>query len=111
MGSPFDVVKSRLQTQGYPPPYRGLIHCMSQLLRTDGIFGLYRGVIPSLSSAVVENSLGLTVQRFLSRLLGNYMGNESTRHSASLEIALGAATGVVTSIAICPFEVLKVRHE
>ena len=33
------------------------------------------------------------------------------RYSAATEVALGGATGVFTALAICPFEVLKVRQQ
>ncbi|XP_048399548.1 solute carrier family 25 member 48 isoform X1 [Stegostoma tigrinum] len=66
IGAPVDLVKIRLQMQTQPvrpaklnlvgasamhslalndqPLYRGPVHCISRILRTEGIVGLYRGV-------------------------------------------------------------------
>lgn len=105
-GLPFDVVKSRLQASGGEYVYTGVADCFVKTVRAEGVPALYRGVLPALSSAFAENSVGLTVQRSLRRALGV---DEDGRPSVRTEVALGAVTGVFTSIAICPFEVLKVR--
>ena len=113
-GNPFDVAKSRLQNQGPRGTYRGLTHCLYVTASTEGIFGLYRGALPSLTSAVVENAVGITVQRSLRRQLAAAQGHTpgtEVRYSAATEVALGGATGVFTALAICPFEVLKVRQQ
>jgi hypothetical protein len=105
-GLPFDVVKSRLQARGGEYVYTGVADCFAKTVHAEGVQALYRGVTPALSSALAENSVGITVQRSLRRALGV---DEDGRPSIRWEIALGAMTGVFTSIAICPFEVLKVR--
>jgi len=103
-GLPFDVAKSRLQAGG--GAYSGLVDCLVTTARREGPSALYRGVLPALSSALAENSVGITVQRSMRRGLGVDAGG---RPSMSTEVALGGATGIFTSVAICPFEVLKVR--
>ncbi|KAL1496528.1 hypothetical protein AB1Y20_016481 [Prymnesium parvum] len=113
-GNPFDVAKARLQHQGPHGAYRGLTHCLAATVRADGFSGLYRGALPALSSALVENSVGITVQRSLRRQLAAAQGRESlcdVRYSTATEIALGGCTGIFTSVAICPFEVVKVRQQ
>lgn len=66
---PFDLVKKRLQLQGMPDGYSpsgpimrtsGLLHCLSTIVRLEGIRGLYKGLSPSLLKAVVSNSIYLT---------------------------------------------------
>eukprot|EP00965_Chrysotila_dentata_P087048 2873551-Pleurochrysis_carterae.AAC.4 len=110
-GLPFDVAKARLQQQhAARAEYKGLVDCLLKTARIEGPLALYRGFLPALSSAVAENSVGITVQRSLRRQLGIFTeSSKNTRYSAGTEVALGAATGVFTSIAICPFEVLKIR--
>ena len=102
---PFDVAKSRLQTGA--GSYSGLSDCMIKTARSEGPLALYKGLLPALGSAIVENSVGITTQRFLRRQLAWTQGLD-VRYSMPTEIALGAA-GIFTSIAICPMEVLKVR--
>lgn len=104
-GLPFDVAKVRLQASG-GNAYGGLVSCLAQTARSEGPFALYRGLMPALSSAVAENSVGITVQRSLRRA---FNVDETGRPCMSTELALGGATGAFTSVAICPFEVIKVR--
>jgi len=109
LGSPFDVAKSRLQAAG-AGTYRGLGDCMLQTVRTDGPLALYKGLMPSMGSAVVENAVGITMQRWLRRQLAWARNLDAdARYSMPTEMALGGATGVFTSVAICPMEMLKVR--
>eukprot|EP00966_Prymnesium_polylepis_P047551 1100989-Prymnesium_polylepis.1 len=85
---------------------------MAHTAQSEGLLGLYRGALPSLTSAVVENAVGITVQRSLRRRLAALRGEASdVRYSAATEVALGGATGVFTAVAICPFEVIKVRQQ
>jgi hypothetical protein len=108
LGLPFDVAKSRIQTGGRP--YPGLVETIGRTLRTEGPQALYKGTVPALSSAMTENAVGITVQRSLRRWLAAACScAPDTRFSMPTEVALGGATGVFTAIAICPFEVLKVR--
>ena len=108
LGLPFDVAKSRIQTGGRP--YPGLVETIGRTLRTEGPLALYKGTVPALSSAMTENAVGITVQRSLRRWLAAACScAPDTRFSMPTEVALGGATGVFTAIAICPFEVLKVR--
>ncbi len=116
LGAPFDLSKSRLQNQ--PGEYRGLFDCLTKTFRREGFFALYKGSAPSLSSALVENSVGMTIQRGLRRIYGGLQqqsfgrgGGQSDRFSLAVEMSLGGVTGVFTSIAICPVEVLKVRQQ
>ncbi|KAL3893784.1 MAG: hypothetical protein SGPRY_014001 [Prymnesium sp.] len=111
-GNPFDVAKARMQAQTSASGYTGLLHCLSSTARAEGLPGLYRGALPALTSAVVENSVGITTQRFLRRQLASAQGKPAaSRYSGPTEVGLGAVTGVFTSLAICPFEVIKVRQQ
>ena len=109
-GNPFDVAKSKLQAGGGRYGYSGLGEALVKTLRSEGPLALYKGFMPALGSAVVENAVGITTQRFLRRQLAVVLGLEAdARYSMPTELALGGATGIFTSIAICPMELLKVR--
>ena len=105
LGNPFDVAKSRIQVA--PDRYTGLINCLGQTVRHEGLWALYRGSVPALTSALAENSVGFTVQRSLRRWLDG--DGPPQRYLVSTELALGGITGIFTAMAICPFEVIKVR--
>lgn len=108
LGLPFDVAKSRMQFG--EARYTGLGDCMLRTARAEGPLALYNGWLPALGSATVENAVGITVQRSLRRQLVAAQNLEAdARFSFPVEIGLGGVTGIFTSIAICPMEVLKVR--
>ncbi|KAI1291903.1 Mitochondrial thiamine pyrophosphate carrier [Halotydeus destructor] len=57
---PLDSVKKRLQVQGfeqarskfgYTPKYKGLVNCVTKVIKYEGILGLYKGFYPSLVKA------------------------------------------------------------
>ena len=107
LGLPFDVAKSRLQASS---GYNGLGDCMLKTATSEGPLALYKGLMPALGSAVVENAVGITTQRWLRRQLAWSQGLDAdARYSMPVEMALGGATGIFTSVAICPMELLKVR--
>ena len=53
VGHPFDTIKVRLQTMevvaGRPPQYKGMLDCASQIVRTEGAKGLYKGMAGPLA--------------------------------------------------------------
>ena len=118
-GLPFDVAKARLQSQqgsssgGGSLRYRGLVDCILSIVRQEGPLALYGGAAGALGSAVVENVVGVTVQRGLRRQLAESQGRgldiaDQSELRPATEVALGGVTGVFTSVAMCPFEVIKV---
>eukprot|EP00928_Gymnodinium_smaydae_P089820 TRINITY_DN7371_c0_g3_i1.p1 TRINITY_DN7371_c0_g3~~TRINITY_DN7371_c0_g3_i1.p1 ORF type:complete len:301 (-),score=45.15 TRINITY_DN7371_c0_g3_i1:153-1055(-) len=112
IGSPFDVAKARLQSQALAPSgprYSGLVHCILQTARLEGMRGLWKGATPALTSAVVENAVGMTVQRATHRMLARRSGDINARFSMGTECLIGGLAGIFTSLAMCPFEVMKVR--
>eukprot|EP01083_Nonionella_stella_P046889 125555_1 len=51
VGSPFDVVKTRVMTSAVgsdgKPIFRGMLHCFAKTLRTEGPMAFYHGFIPN----------------------------------------------------------------
>lgn len=48
---PVELLKVRLQIQDHSKEthrYRGLLHCAWLTVKADGIFGLYRGLLPTM---------------------------------------------------------------
>ena len=49
--NPLDVAQTRLTVQHAAKDrrvYRGLLHCLTSIARTEGVRGLYRGTLPSM---------------------------------------------------------------
>ncbi|XP_067671065.1 mitochondrial thiamine pyrophosphate carrier-like [Haliotis asinina] len=67
---PLDVVKKRLQVQGFEKArepfgtfhqYKGFIDCIVKVLAAEGALGLYKGLVPSLIKAAVVAGLNFCV--------------------------------------------------
>ncbi|KDO31742.1 hypothetical protein SPRG_03662 [Saprolegnia parasitica CBS 223.65] len=104
-GLPFDVVKVRLQTQSTPPEYAGVTDCMTKIVRQEGLRSLWKGAIPALSSAIVENAVLFSANGILKRVLFASDANLRTIDEA----LLGSAASIFSATAITPAEVIKCR--
>lgn len=56
-GLPFEVVKTRLQTQGAVKSYNGVFHGFQRIAAEEGVVSLWKGAVPALSSSIIENSV------------------------------------------------------
>ncbi len=62
---PLDTIKKRLQIQGFAEgrlelgrtvPYRGMLNCIVQIVKQEGLKGFYKGLSPGLIKAVAYTS-------------------------------------------------------
>ena len=61
---PLALAKTRLQASGMPgfaTTYDGLVGCLLDTVRNDGVKGLYRGIMPNLLKAVPSISISYVV--------------------------------------------------
>lgn len=65
--TPFDVVKTRLQTQapGTLGRYNGVLHALQEIAREEGLQGLYRGLTPRLAMYVSQGAIFFASYEFL----------------------------------------------
>lgn len=68
--TPFDVVKTRLQTQapGSRSKYTGVLHALQEIAREEGLQGLYRGLPPRLAMYVSQGAIFFASYEFLKAL-------------------------------------------
>ncbi|XP_017485319.1 PREDICTED: mitochondrial basic amino acids transporter isoform X1 [Rhagoletis zephyria] len=105
VGHPFDTVKVHLQMQDVKNPvYRGTLHCISTLIRTDGVGSLYRGMSSPLMGISVVNAIVFGVYGNVQR----QMPEHNTLHS---HLLAGAVSGFAQSIACSPMELAKTRMQ
>lgn len=126
VGAPFDTAKLRMQT-GAVSRNVGALGVMTSLVRAEGLLSLWKGAgpgtgvraaclvgrsptlsfssrVPALASALLENVVVFASNGALRRLVA---GEAAKSHDVGVgtNAALGAASGVCSSIAICPAEV------
>ena len=118
-GNPFDVVKVRLQTQPSQGEcvagvfYTGPIDCLRKIIRNEGLFALWKGVTPSLGSALLENAVVFSTVGAIRRL---YLSSLSTdpfdhdRHLSVKERALVGGLAGVVSATVCTVSFIVLRQ-
>nr|XP_046217562.1 calcium-binding mitochondrial carrier protein Aralar2-like isoform X2 [Oncorhynchus gorbuscha] len=68
---PIDLVKTRMQNQRTTGSlveelmYKNSLDCFKKVLRYEGFFGLYRGLVPQLLGVAPEKAIKLTVNDFI----------------------------------------------
>jgi hypothetical protein len=96
----------RLQTRVCP--YSGPWHCFTSIVRQEGAASLFRGLSAPLVGGAIETGINYAVYvSTLRRLTGEPV---TSGFSAAVPVA-AASAGVVLSIALSPFELIKVRMQ
>ncbi|XP_020279974.1 calcium-binding mitochondrial carrier protein Aralar1 isoform X5 [Pseudomyrmex gracilis] len=107
---PIDLVKTRMQNQRTGSfigelMYKNSFDCFKKVIRHEGIFGLYRGLMPQLMGVAPEKAIKLTVNDFVRDKFMNKNGNIPLYG----EIISGACAGGSQVIFTNPLEIVKIR--
>nr|XP_056713284.1 electrogenic aspartate/glutamate antiporter SLC25A13, mitochondrial [Euleptes europaea] len=108
---PIDLVKTRMQNQRSTGSfvgelmYKNSFDCAKKVLRYEGFFGLYRGLLPQLLGVAPEKAIKLTVNDFVR---DKFM-NKDASVPFSAEILAGACAGASQVIFTNPLEIVKIR--
>ncbi|KAK4043267.1 mitochondrial carrier domain-containing protein [Parachaetomium inaequale] len=111
-GSPFFLVKTRLQSYspflpvGTQHRYRNAWDGMSQIFRTEGVRGLYRGVGAAMIRTGFGSSVQLPTYFFAKRRLMRHLGMEE---GAPLHLASSTASGFVVCVVMHPPDTIMSR--
>lgn len=107
---PIDLVKTRMQNQRTGSfigevMYRNSFDCFKKVIRHEGLFGLYRGLVPQLIGVAPEKAIKLTVNDFVRDKFMDKKGNIPLWS----EILAGACAGGSQVIFTNPLEIVKIR--
>ncbi|GER33074.1 mitochondrial substrate carrier family protein [Striga asiatica] len=80
--TPFDVVKTRLQTQipGSVTPYGGVFNTLTKIGKQEGVKGLYRGLTPRLVMYMIQGALFFASYESFKRLLSLDVSQPTLQH-------------------------------
>ena len=112
VGYPFNTVKVRMQvaSQG---TFQGPVHCALQLLKHEGVLGMYKGMLPMMLGQQLTNvTLFATYQRARRTLDPNYsyVGGGGGGGQARWAVPVsGCLAGIANSFILCPVELVAVR--
>ncbi|XP_077159762.1 electrogenic aspartate/glutamate antiporter SLC25A13, mitochondrial isoform X1 [Paroedura picta] len=108
---PIDLVKTRMQNQRSTGSfvgelmYKNSFDCFKKVLRYEGFFGLYRGLLPQLLGVAPEKAIKLTVNDFVRDKFMNKDGSVPL----VAEIMAGGCAGASQVIFTNPLEIVKIR--
>ncbi|XP_064204315.1 electrogenic aspartate/glutamate antiporter SLC25A13, mitochondrial isoform X1 [Anguilla rostrata] len=108
---PIDLVKTRMQNQRTSGSfvgelmYKSSFDCFKKVVRYEGFFGLYRGLVPQLLGVAPEKAIKLTVNDFVR---GKTVQKDGTIPLPA-EILAGGCAGGSQVIFTNPLEIVKIR--
>ncbi|KAL2142242.1 hypothetical protein VTI28DRAFT_1440 [Corynascus sepedonium] len=116
VGHPFDTIKVRLQTTN-SARFSGPLQCLTQTLRHEGLFGLYKGATPPLVGWMFMDSVMLGSLSVYRRLVRDYIFNPPGHplHDPNLPLpahghgVAGILAGATVSFVAAPVEHIKAR--
>ena len=70
---PTDLIRRKFQLQGMPGydkvHYTGMIHCAKELVKADGVSGLFKGLVPCYVKIIPSTAIMFMCNEWLKRLL------------------------------------------
>lgn len=120
MIAPLDVIKIRLQLQVHSlsdplsvrsvdgPVYKGTLGTLKQILREEGLTGLWKGNIPAEAMYLAYGSIQFSAYKYISHLLETVPEPYTIPSSANSFIS-GALAGACATTATYPLDLLRTR--
>ena len=113
-GQPFDIVKTKMQADGRFAG-QGPMSVVRSIMRTEGLVGMYRGMLPILASTGVQKTVLFTAnagarrsveQSGIKILVDPIPGTAGLKPSVLIG---GVAAAAARTVVETPFELMKVR--
>jgi len=111
---PIDLVKTRMQNQRIGVDgkrlYNNSLDCFRKTIASEGVLGLYRGLLPQMIGVAPEKAIKLTVNDMLrdAFTVKDVLTGESKIHFP-LEVLSGGCAGACQVIVTNPLEITKIR--
>ncbi|XP_051872358.1 electrogenic aspartate/glutamate antiporter SLC25A13, mitochondrial [Pristis pectinata] len=108
---PIDLVKTRMQNQRSTGAYveeilyHNSFDCFRKVLRYEGFFGLYRGLLPQLMGVAPEKAIKLSMNDFVRDMFTWKDGSIAI----TAEVLAGGCAGASQVIFTNPLEIVKIR--
>ncbi|KAL4769815.1 mitochondrial carrier domain-containing protein [Aspergillus nidulans var. acristatus] len=108
--TPGETLKTKIiDDQAGAKRYTSATHAVRSVVATEGIAGLYRGVVPVTLKQSANAMVRFTSYNFFLRHLRAMSGPNSNHSAFGATVVAGAVAGVVTVYATMPFDTLKTR--
>jgi len=103
---PLEIVKTRLAV-AEPGAYRGILHCMDSTITTQGLRGLFRGLVPSVVGMVPYAGVDFAVY---SSLRSAYTRRYPESHPGIITVFMcGALSSTCGQVVAYPLQLVRTR--
>nr|XP_039248210.1 mitochondrial ornithine transporter 1-like [Styela clava] len=108
-GQPLDTIKVKMQA--FPGFYRGGLDCFKQILKSEGLNGLYKGSVPALVCNVAENSVLFVALGFSKKFVASVSNTDYKKLSTLQMASAGSIASIFSAMVVCPNELIKCRMQ
>jgi solute carrier family 25 phosphate transporter 3 len=106
--TPLDVTKCNMQVN--PTKYKGLVSGLKSIVAEEGAAAVWKGWFPTLIGYSLQGAFKYGLYEFFKDTYSNALGEENSKKYRSLVWCAGSASAeVFADIALCPFEMVKVK--
>eukprot|EP00249_Psilotum_nudum_P014063 c24642_g1_i3 orf=394-1260(-) len=115
VANPTDVVMVRMQAQSFAAHaggaftnwnYKGPFHAFASIVKKEGIYGLYRGLWPTMQRAALLNAAQVPSYDHAKHLLLN---SELLQEGVFCHLVSSMIAGLVTAVVISPVDLIRTR--
>jgi len=100
---PTDVVKTRAQLS--TGKSQGMLSTMASMLKNEGFFGMYRGIVPPILAETPKRAIKFAANEFYRPMFADKNGTVSQLGA----IGAGVSAGCTEAFVVVPFELVKIR--
>ncbi|KAI0033494.1 mitochondrial tricarboxylate transporter [Vararia minispora EC-137] len=110
--TPSETIKTKLidDAKRPNPQYRGLVHGTVQIVKQEGIFGIYRGLFPVMMRQGANSAVRFTTYTTLKQAVQS-RARPGQSLPTSVTFGIGAIAGLVTVYTTMPLDVIKTRMQ
>lgn len=125
--NPLDVAKTRLQMRnelmrkpqgteghGYMKNYRGIVHCITETYKSEGVLGIQRGlnvaIVREFGKCCVRIGMYDPLVRYLNTTLAKHLGDEK-KGSFVINLTAASICGVAAAVLFNPLDMAKTRTQ
>ncbi|KAI3742206.1 hypothetical protein L1987_59886 [Smallanthus sonchifolius] len=105
---PLDLIRTRLAAQRSTIYYNGIWHAFRTICRDEGVFGLYKGLGPTLLGVGPSIAISFSVYETLRSYWKSQRPNDST---IMVSLACGSLSGIASSTATFPLDLVRRRKQ
>ena len=103
---PLDTIKTNMQI--YPNKYKSIFDCGRQVIKKNGVYGLYNGVIASLSQVGGKAAVRFTTFDYIKNMLRDKEGNISSLNNLLSGMLAGSFESILWT---APTERIKILQQ